>query len=118
MTKHPKSNNSQFNVMAKQIILRVVTGLDRSGPYFYTDANGLQMAKRQTMDSTDAAANFYPMTYAFYIQDDPAFEAESAGASSSAVIDDTILSESDLPKGEGEHIIRKLLQCKCHRYWQ
>ncbi|CAG0917105.1 unnamed protein product [Notodromas monacha] len=75
MRGHPL-NAHQFRVMAKEVFLRIKTGLRDVGGAFYTDSSGLHMTKRFIIDDLHAAANYYPMTSMFYIQETTSINKE------------------------------------------
>lgn len=51
-----------------ELFLKVKTDI-KSGNTFYTDSNGFQMIKRQTLASLPLEANYYPATSAVYLED-------------------------------------------------
>ncbi|GJP76352.1 hypothetical protein CLOP_g6810 [Closterium sp. NIES-67] len=52
----------------KELVVRYQTGI-RSGNVFFTDLNGFQMVKRETLSRIPIQGNFYPMPALAFLQD-------------------------------------------------
>uniref|UniRef100_A0A2R5LA05 Alpha-mannosidase n=1 Tax=Ornithodoros turicata TaxID=34597 RepID=A0A2R5LA05_9ACAR len=52
-----------------ELVMRLTTGVHNFGPEFYTDVNGLLMARRHTQEKLTLQGNVYPMPTIMFIQD-------------------------------------------------
>lgn len=52
-----------------ELVMRLTTGVRNNGPEFFTDVNGLLMARRHTQDKLTLQGNVYPMPTMMFIQD-------------------------------------------------
>lgn len=57
------------NTVNEELVMRLKTGVHNVGPEFYTDVNGLLMAKRHTQTKLTLQGNVYPMPSMMFIQD-------------------------------------------------
>ncbi|XP_065841742.1 alpha-mannosidase 2-like isoform X2 [Oscarella lobularis] len=55
-----------------ELVMRMNSAIQNSNRVFYTDLNGFQIQRRQTLDKLPLQANFYPMPSMAFIQDNSA----------------------------------------------